>query len=668
MKNVLRLIAMLAVAALALQSISVFIIDAAATPVADNDITYAVLGCVFPEPYKCIGFVTWNEFQSGIKYLESIFPDRIKINVIGKSAGVNDLYQVEVTNEKSLVPYEQRRFLFFSGSIHGNERGGAEGQMRVIEDLASGKNPELTKLLDSTVILFHFLNPDGWIAGDPTQGGFLYSRGNANGADLNREWPVVGWINAPYTPLSEPESISAYNNLTGRMARGEKFHYGADIHGMLQSQYLLDIMMPAGEYTFREMYKQVECAKTIYNATMENMSGEILQEISNITGIDVLPAMWGTCWDAIGYTDSGFLGDWIALHSGLNLTGLDFELIFSHTVPNNVWVAALEYVHIMAVRIIINNMLWLSDTDPKPCVSLPGMVAYVENSNRTIGADSSAGVVPYDVCPTDFMRDLDAYCTQPMVPVTVDDIISGKTKLEDFKAVAVINDPVSDKPKYIEALKNYVSAGGNLVLTDGAAKMFSMLGVLSESDISSDVVYAGYIDIADWNDALVKEVRGTARQTYEPVPLGYSINSNECPIWYVNNASWTPKGGKTVGTTGGADRVTLGRIPLGKGTISFVGAVLPNPTEDNDHPYGLSSYAPTYTGYQIMINAIGGSTVLNGTPHAPYVPSDQPPAKQKAKGFLGIPGFEAPILCAVLAAALMAACRKGKKQSGSNLV
>lgn len=630
--------------------------QADATPVGDNDITYAVLGRVFPEPYMCVGFVTWNEFQSGMKYLEKLFPDRIRINVIGKSAGGNDIFQIEVTNEKSPVPYNERRFLFFSGSIHGNERGGAEGQLRVIEDLAMSVDPEIIGLLNKTVLLFNFLNPDGWIAGDPTQGGALYTRGNANGADLNREWPVVGWINEQYSPLSEPESIAAYSNLTNRKSIGQKFYYGADIHGMLQSQYLVDIMMPAGEYTFREMYKQVECAKTIYDAIMENMSGEILSEISNITGIDVLPAMWGTCWDAIGYTDTGFLGDWISLHSGLNLTGLDFELIFSHTVPNNVWNAALEYVHITAVRIIVNNMFNLSDTNPEPWINLPGKVAYIQNPHRIVGVDSE-GAIPYDVCPTDFMRDLGRYTTNEIVPIKVEDVISGAAKLNDFKSLVVINDPVSTDENYVTAIREYVSAGGNLILTDGAAKMLSLLGIISESDIEQFEVYAGYIDISDWNDLLVKDVRGTARQTYEPIPLGYSIQSDQCPVWAVKDETWISKGGKIVGTTAGTDKVTLGHIKFGNGTIYFIGAVLPNPTEDNYHPYGLSSYAPTYTGYQIMINSIGGNLTFNWTPPPPK--HEAPPAKT-SKGF--IPGFETVILSVALVAATGAKYKKNKRR------
>ncbi|MDD5502819.1 MAG: M14 family zinc carboxypeptidase [Candidatus Thermoplasmatota archaeon] len=652
---------------------------AAATPVADNDAAYLALGRVFPEPYECVGFVTWNEFQSGIAYLESKFPDRLKVNVVGTSVGGHEVYQVEVTNEKSATPYEQRRFLYFSGSTHGNERGGAEGQMRVIEDWALTSDPAMMKILDNTVILFNFLNPDGWIAGDISQGGAMYNRGNDNGVDLNREWPVVGWIYGPYSPLSEPESISMYANLTGRVASGQKFYYGADIHGMLVDaldaalamdpgyvstlkQSFVDVMMPAGEYTFREMYKQVECAKTVYNALYENLSGSALEQLQSITGTEIKPAMWGACWDALGYTDSGFMGDWLTLHDGLNLTGLDYELMLSHTAPNNVWTIPLEYLHVQSVRTIINNMICLSQTDPKPWVSLPGKVAYLEIP-RIAGRDSGAeNSTPYDVCPTDFMADLGTFATQPIVPVKYADIVSGKAKIEDYTSLVIIESDAGKDAKYVEAVKKYVENGGNLVLTDGATTMLSALEIVSESDITESPFYAGYIDIQDWSDALVKEVRGTARQTYEPVPLGFSILSDESPVWSVNSDSWTSKGGKVVGTTGGEESATLGWIKMGDGNVSFVGAVLPNPIEDNDHPYGLSSYSPTYSGYQIMINAIGGTTIMNYTPQQNG--TNAPDGKQ-GRGFLGLPGFEASVAIAILAFAAAGKINGAKTKSKS---
>jgi hypothetical protein len=45
-------------------------------------------------------------------------------------------------------------------------------------------------------------------------------------------------------------------------------------------------------------------------------------------------------------------------------------------------------------------------------------------------------------------------------------------------------------------------------------------------------------------------------------------------------------------------------MPRARGRILIAGALLPAPTERNYHPFGLSSYALTYTGYQLMDNML----------------------------------------------------------------
>ena len=115
-------------------------------------------------------------------------------------------------------------------------------------------------------------------------------------------------------------------------------------------------------------------------------------------------------------------------------------------------------------------------------------------------------------------------------------------------------------------------------------------------------------------------------QTYEPVPLGYYVSesgslnagcdSDKCdsPNWIVDQAAWEAAGGTTAArtlvratpTAGSATTtgVSLGELGHGAGTIRIAGALLPDPTESNYHPFGLSSYALTYTGYQLFENLI----------------------------------------------------------------
>jgi hypothetical protein len=115
-------------------------------------------------------------------------------------------------------------------------------------------------------------------------------------------------------------------------------------------------------------------------------------------------------------------------------------------------------------------------------------------------------------------------------------------------------------------------------------------------------------------------------QTYEPVPLGYYVDQSgssnsscddarcDSPNWIVDQKAWEAAGGTTAARTlvrettepGSQSHVgtSLGELPFGSGAIRIAGAVLPDPTEQNYHPFGLSSYALTYTGYQVIQNLL----------------------------------------------------------------
>jgi len=172
-------------------------------------------------------------------------------------------------------------------------------------------------------------------------------------------------------------------------------------------------------------------------------------------------------------------------------------------------------------------------------------------------------------------------------------------------------------------LRAYAEGGGNLVLTDGALRNLAHMGVVGRSLINTFSAYAGYIGFTrdgqtdTYSDALAHNVNqpGAAEgdqhrhQTYEPVPIGYAIQDedgadfNSSPIWAVDQIAWEQLGGRTVGTTT-ADQATLGELRLGSGKVRIIGALLPMPTEQYYHPFGLANYSLTYTGYQVLQNAL----------------------------------------------------------------
>jgi hypothetical protein len=256
---------------------------------------------------------------------------------------------------------------------------------------------------------------------------------------------------------------------------------------------------------------------------------------------------------------------------------------------------------------------------------------------------------PYDVSRTDFFRDLNAFVAasgSELVGLSVDEVAADPDLLRTFDTYVVADRFVTGGDEapagYAEAVEAFVRSGGNLVLTDGAIGGLAALdtGIDAEA-VRRGVYYAGYIDFNDGEGATFdrhplteridrdgtasgrQTLDGTAyhdrRQTYEPVPTGHLVGgpstcSSGCdaPIHVVDPAAWDAAGGTNLGRSyvrpgpeggQGFAGVSLGELALGDGTIRIVGALLPEPTQDNFHPFGLSPYALTYTGYQLFENA-----------------------------------------------------------------
>jgi hypothetical protein len=207
--------------------------------------------------------------------------------------------------------------------------------------------------------------------------------------------------------------------------------------------------------------------------------------------------------------------------------------------------------------------------------------------------------------------------------------------------------------RYAGRLAQYAAGGGNLVLTDGAMAALPYLGgVIPSGAVQDGVFYAGWMDFDDGQGptydrhplAVGVNKEGTAEgngsvdgqsfnnrhQTYEPVPLGYYVGpggsaNDDCstdrcdsPNWIVDQEAWEQAGGTTAARTlvredteAGSDSTTgvsLGELPFGGGTVRIAGALLPDPNEENYHPFGLKSYALTYTGYQVFENLVDHRT------------------------------------------------------------
>jgi hypothetical protein len=209
---------------------------------------------------------------------------------------------------------------------------------------------------------------------------------------------------------------------------------------------------------------------------------------------------------------------------------------------------------------------------------------------------------------------------------------SGSVSFTPFEAVAASAVTAAEKDAWMAKLREWVSAGGNLVLTDGALRALGELTSIPGSAVGKQTVYVGQATFSTGtgdtlSDPLNKGVAeqgarfntGMRRQTFEPTPLGYAIqnaagdDASFARQYDIDRTAFEAAGGRVAATSANSgagnaapvhSRVTYGEIPVGQGTVRALGALLPQPTQEYDHQLGIEPYAVTYTGYILMRNLL----------------------------------------------------------------
>ena len=695
---------------------------AAATPVCTDGYKggpplSACGGRVFPEVSNSVEYVQllpdpatgFREYQHGIQYLAKLYPrwisvysfnrhfktkdavgagpDRIRSFEKGDSGDGQNIFVIKLTDHK--VPDKGKQTLFFSLSVHGDEKGGIEGGVRAVEDLAmaaenggtisdgvagyestTGRKPkiheyEVKDVLKKEAVYFVDFNVDGWMAGDhnnSTPG--LYTRGNYMGTDLNRQMPTIGRIEPSRNPLEESEMYYGHRFMREVARKGirGKMAYGADVHGETQSRAWADIMYPAGQFNsvkHRQLMAIAERTKSVIDATLfqglvdfieEGTGGDAGEGIEDLGAppntVPTKPARWGTVWDTLGYTDTGFIGDYLA--SELGVTGMDYEIALNHSDVRAVgrpWSLLLQENYVNATRAIVKTAMAYAlyqqkefntknvQIDPK------GRVGYVFNPVVVTDADG-VGTRPgpggsgvgengkrikqkhYRATNMNFFKEESRFVKGGFNKVLPADIARSPRVLQAFDSLVLADFTAPrdakgrsyDKSSYFGNIYNWVKQGGNLLLTDRALHILEDFKLVEGSGAVSDIkVYQPYANIVDLEHPMVARLRPNARQLAEATLVGYGIGNEQSPMTVVDTAAWTEAGGHVVATTapgsGAAldddgSQTSVGELKLGKGKIRILGGGLPMPTEANDHRYGLKDYALTYSGLFIIENSI----------------------------------------------------------------
>jgi hypothetical protein len=375
--------------------------------------------------------------------------------------------------------------------------------------------------------------------------------------------------------------------------------------------------------------------------------------------------------------------------------------------PAEGWVEVARYFNQAGTYAQAGARIDLADPLPGRYRIRPGVRVGVTTFDVTFGPADSHPVpeqLPYDVANTDFFTELNEYVPEPehLQPISATEILERADALSRFDTLVLADDAAPAVPAerlgdWVARLRAFTEGGGNLVLTDGALQLLEAMQVVKDGSVQRGVYFAGWIDFSDGSGptydthplAANVDKPGAAEgletlddvtyehrhQTYEPVPLGYYVSpagaSNaacaapddrcDSPNWVIEPAAWDAAGGTVAGRTfarvaepagsEGIAGVSLGEVALGAGRIRVIGALLPPPTERNPHPYGLAAYGVTYTGYEVIANAMRWqrSAAPAAGPAAPA--PNQPGSRLPATGGVGGGAAAAGVLLAGLALA-----------------
>ena len=375
-----------------------------------------------------------------------------------------------------------------------------------------------------------------------------------------------------------------------------------------------------------------------------------------------------------GISPDGFFEDFGGDDTALVLERFGGE----HAGDPEEWIEVARYFNQAGSYAQAGARIDLNDPKPgryriRPAMRLAPMAVRVTfGSGRSIPVPAQA---PYDVANTDFFPELNKYVPEGSKLEAIDSrqVLRNPAALDRLDTLVLAGDgapgiPAERRQAWFEAVRRFAERGGNVVLTDGALGALADIGLVPREAVRQGVFFAGWMNFADSEGptygrhplAAGVDKEGTAEgqatlddvdyfnrhQLYEPVPLGYyvspggasnadcSANGDRCdsPNWVVADEAWTKAGGDIAARTfvreaeeagsSGFSGVSLGELRLGAGRIRIVGALLPPPTEKNYHPFGLASYALTYTGYQVFENAVNYQRPAAAAPAPAAVPTE----------------------------------------------
>lgn len=468
-----------------------------------------------------------------------------------------------------------------------------------------------------------------------------------------------------YTTLTQPEGAATtewLKEVRAKELNGKPFAVGMDVHGPFPAGFILlhdqgndpqklEQMVDLGLRIRRNMEETMPPASAVDHGA-DLASEQARRHIPDVNGTTADQTVWRSSglgrWafvthiaDALTYTAANTWGGWMNSDSGLDAVSLSYEINCRASGGWNgadyqKWVDNMRSVFETGV---VTGAAKAIGKEPRLRYEVKADIGFYESGKRITDKDGNPVPPPpnfpdhpivrqieqghYDVSNTDYFRDLRGLITSTPVEVRESELGS----IDRFDTFVVSDTTVGN----VGALDSFVKSGGNLILTDSALKLLPELSKIDPKAIPRGFGYVGYSDLKRTHP-LTHDLLVTARQTYDPTGLGYpllmerdgywsdtgqggSSTKNSAPIWAVDREAWENAGGTTIGTVdpparketteGTGERFTnIGFLPANKGRIVIFGALLPQPTEQFSHWFGLNAYAVSAAGQTMFIRAL----------------------------------------------------------------
>jgi carboxypeptidase D len=163
---------------------------------------------------------TYATLTAELQAIAADHPDLVRLTSVGQTVQGRELWMVQVSNNPD-VPADEPEATYIS-SMHGDEVIGKELLIQLVHHLTDnyGTDSRITNLVDTTDLYFMpSMNPDGTELGQ---------RWNANGTDLNRDFPDYydDPVNTPAGRQPETQALMAWH-ATRSLSLAANMHGGA---------------------------------------------------------------------------------------------------------------------------------------------------------------------------------------------------------------------------------------------------------------------------------------------------------------------------------------------------------------------------------------------------------------------------------------------------------